>query len=174
MLPEVDGVVDQLLLPRIQPSLRTLTTPIRMRPRVTRFQAEDWTADPRFADFEREVDDLRRVDVTALSWRELLDRPERAFATLDRFIDLRIDYLPGVAVSLVRLRLLLALAGRRGAYGELVRGLRTRTSDANRALADLADLVRERPEWREAFSRESVDRLAERVMQRLGFCRDPE
>ena len=160
MLPEVDGVVDQLLPPRIRPSPRTLTTPIRMRPRVARFRAENWTADPRFADFEREVDDLRRVDVTALSWRELLDRPERAFATLDRFIDLRIDYLPGVAASLVRLRLLLALAGRRRAYGELVRGFRTRTGDANRALADLADLVQERPEWREAFARESVDRLS--------------
>jgi phosphohistidine swiveling domain-containing protein len=169
MLPEVDGVVDQLLPPRIRPSARTLTTPIRMRPRVARFQAENWTADPRFADFEREVADLRAVDVTALSWRDLLDRPERAFATLDRFIDLRIDYLPGVAASLVRLRLLLALAGRRRAYGELVRGFRTRTGDANRALADLADLVRQRADWREVFAREPLDGLAERVAQDRDF-----
>ena len=74
-----------------------------------------------------------------------------------------------MAASLVRLRLLLALAGRRRAYGELVRGFRTRTGDANRALADLADLVRERPEWREAFARESVDRLAERVADDADF-----
>jgi pyruvate,water dikinase len=169
MLPEVDGVVDQLLPPRIRPSLRTLTTPIRMRPRAARFRAENWTADPRFADFEREVADLRRVDLTALSWRDLLDRPEHAFATLDRFIDLRIDYLPGVAASLIRLRLLLALAGRRRAYGALVRGFRTRTGDANRALAELADLVRDRPDWREVFTGEPVDRLAERVAKAPDF-----
>ena len=41
MLPEVDGVVDQLLPPRIRPSPRTLTTPIRMRPRVARFRTEE-------------------------------------------------------------------------------------------------------------------------------------
>ena len=113
------------------------------------------------------------MDVTALSWRELLDRPERAFATLERFIDLRIDYLPGVAASLVRLRLLLALAGRRRMYGELVRGLRTRTGDANAALADLATLVCERPDWREVFARGPVDR-AERWLpkQRLAELRN--
>ena len=100
ILPEVDGVVDRLAPMRMRPTRRTLTALWRMGRLARRFSAANWTQDPRFAAFEREVARLRAVDVRALSWPRLLDRVDEAFAALERFIDLRIDYLPDVGVSL--------------------------------------------------------------------------
>jgi phosphohistidine swiveling domain-containing protein len=141
MLPEVDGVVDRLEAVRFRPTRRTPGTPLRMLRAAARFPVGQWTRDPRFAAFERDVAELRAVDVTRLGWADLLNRPERALATLDRFVDLRIDYLPSVALSIVRLRVLLTILGLGAAYGGLVRGLHTRTEDANRALRALAERV---------------------------------
>jgi pyruvate,water dikinase len=137
---------------------------------VARFHTENWTQDPRFVGFERRVTELRAVEVRSLGWRELLDQPEQAFATLDRLIDLRIDYLPGVGASMIRLRLLLVVAGLSRARGDLLRGIRTRTDDANHALTALADEIRKHPSWLEVFAREPVERLAITVAEDPDFA----
>ena len=111
ILPEVDGVVDRLAPMRMRPTRRTPTALWRMARLARRYSAENWTQDPRFAAFERAVARLRAVDVSSLSWPRLLDRVDEVFAALEGFIDLRIDYLPEVGVSLARLRLLLAVLG---------------------------------------------------------------
>jgi pyruvate,water dikinase len=141
ILPEVDGVVDRLAPMRLWPTRRTLTALPRMVRLARRFSAEQWTADPRFAAFERDVDRLRSVAVSALPWPGLLARVDDAFAVLEGFIDLRVDYLPEAGVSLARLRLLLAVLGLRTSYGGLTAGIRTRTGDANRALRNMSELV---------------------------------
>ena len=141
ILPEVDGVVDRLAPMRMRPTRRTLTALWRMGRLARRFSAANWTQDPRFAAFEREVARLSAVDVRALSWPRLLDRVDEAFAALERFIDLRVDYLPDVGASLLRFRLLLAVLGLTRAYDGLTAGIHTRTGDANRALRELAGLA---------------------------------
>ena len=156
ILPEVDGVVDRLAPMRMRPTRRTAGALGRIGRRARRFSTEDWTADPRFADFEREVARLRAIDVSTLAWPDLLARVDEAFATLEGFIDLRIDYLPDVGVSLVRLRLLLAALGLTSASAGLTAGIRTRTGDANRALRSLAALADD-PAAFEAALREYVD-----------------
>lgn len=143
ILPEVDGVVDRLATMRMRPTRRTLTALGRMGRLARRFATENWTEDPRFAAFERAVARLRGVDVRALPWPDLLDRVDAVFAVLDAFIDLRIDYLPGVGVGLARLRLLLVVLGLTRAYAGLTAGIHTRTGDANRALRSLAALADE-------------------------------
>ena len=138
VLPEVDGVVDRLLPLTVRPTPQTVTTPWRVARRAARYAPERWTDSPRFAAFEADVARLRAVDVTTLGWSDLLDRVDDAFAVLDRFISLRVEYLPGVAVRLLRARLLLAVLGLHRAYAGLVAATRTRTGDANRALRALA------------------------------------
>ena len=134
ILPEVDGVVDRLAPMRMRPTRRTPTALWRIGRLARRYSAANWTQDPRFAAFEREVARLRAVDVSALSWPRLLNRVDEAFAALEGFIDLRVDYLPDVGASLLRLRLLLAVLGLTRAYAGLTAGIHTRTGDANHAL----------------------------------------
>src|SRR5918993_2284354 len=141
ILPEVGGVVDRLAPMRIRPTRRTPTGLWRMASLARRFSTEIWTEDPRFAEFEREVARLRGVDVSALPWPALIARVDDAFAALDGFIGLRVDYLPDVGVSLARLRLLLAVLGLTRSYAGLTAGIHIRTGDANRALRALAALV---------------------------------
>lgn len=139
MLPEVRGVVDRLLPMKLRPTLRTATTPWRIARRAARYAPEHWTEDPRFAAFEADIARLRAVDVPALTWPDLLARVDDAFAVLDRFISLRIDYLPSVALRLPRFGAMLAVLGLTRAYAGLTAGIRTRTGDANRALRALAN-----------------------------------
>ena len=140
ILPEVGGVVDRLAPLRMRPTRRTATALGRMTRLARRFGTENWTADPRFAAFERELVRLGAGDVRTLPWRALLARVDEAFAVLEGFISLRVDYLPGVGLSLLRLRLLLAVLGLTKSYAGLMAGIRTRTGDANRALRALAGL----------------------------------
>jgi rifampicin phosphotransferase len=163
MLPEVDGVVQQLLPPRPRPTLKTFTTPLRMRGRIRSFDPAEWTADRRFAAFEREVAELRSADHSMLPWAELLRMPRRSLDVLDRFIDLRIDYLPRAGVDLVRLRLRLALLGLLGSASSLTRGGTTRTTDANRALAAIAASIRANPAWWSTFDTADAEDLANRI-----------
>ncbi len=163
MLPEIEGVVDELVPPEPRPTLRTLSTPARALHRARRFDTRDWTADPRFATFESEVAELRALDPRALPWRELVGVPDRVLASLDGLISLRIDYLPHAGVSLVKLRARLALLGLLGEAGPLSRGIRTRTADANAELAALARVVASRPETVAAFRAAGAAEFAERL-----------
>ncbi|HET8780495.1 MAG TPA: PEP/pyruvate-binding domain-containing protein, partial [Agromyces sp.] len=160
MLPEVDGVVDRLVPPDPRPSLRTLATPFRMAPRIRRYRTDGWTEDRRFIEFDRDVRALRAVDPATLDWAELVHVPRRALDILDGLISLGIDYLPRVGFSLLRLRLLLGILGLGRESSPLLRGVHTRTGDANAALTDLAHAVADHEAWRAAFEAHDDDSLA--------------
>ena len=167
ILPEVDGVVDRLVPPRPRPTRRLLTAPARNLPRIRRFRPREWTRDPRFERFDREIRDLGALDPRALGWAELRGLPRRALATADLVTDLRVDYLPRSGVDLVALTVLRTLLGRRDGTGTV--GTRTRTEDANRALADLAGLVRADPELRAVVEQEPSS-LGERIEHDAAFA----
>jgi len=170
VLPEFGDVVQQLVPPVPKPTVRTFLTPLRMRHRIARFHTRDWMDDPRFVTFDRSVEELRHIDPQAVSWPDLLDVPGRAFDALDDFITLRIDYLPGVGASLLRLRLLLAVLHLGRNFGGLTLGGHTRTDDANVALRELAEQVRAERTWRAAFSELSVDELARTIVDEDTFA----
>ena len=172
ILPEIGGVVDRLAPMRMRPTRRTLSAPIRMARLARRFSSAQWTDDPRFAEFERGLERLRSVEVGALTWPELLARVDEAFAVLDGFITLRVDYLPDVGVSLARLRLLLAVLGLTGSYGGLMAGVHTRTGEANRALRELAGLVDD-PEAFEPALRRYADEYGHREVTSAFVVSEP-
>ena len=169
MLPEVNGVVQQLIPPVVRPTWRTLITPLRMRSRIRRFRPDGWTSDTRFAAYDQAITDLNAVDLETVAWAELLALPDQAFAALEGLIDLRIDYLPRVGVDLVRLRAWLTVLGLSGAFGDLIAAGQTRTADANRRLDDLADLIRHNSVWRQAFLDQPLAALTRRVGQDESF-----
>ena len=170
MLPEVDGVVDRLVPPDFHPTWRTLTTPLRMAPRVRRFHPEDWTADRRFAEFDRRIGALRALDLAALPWTELTRVPRTALGALDVLIGLRVDHLPGAGAALLRNRLLLAVLGLHRYAPGLVRGMRTRTDDANRDLARLAERIRTTPAWHDAVVGRDDDAVTDAVEHDPGLA----
>ncbi len=163
MLPETEGVVDELVPPEPHPTASTLTAPMRVIRQARRFDTRDWLSDPRFAIFDREVTELRSLDPRALAWPDLIGVADRVLTSLDGLITLRVDYLPHAGVSLLKLRVRLAVLGLLREAGPLSRGIRTRTADANEGLAGLAGLVASRPELLAAFRACGADDFERRV-----------
>ncbi|HWM06329.1 MAG TPA: PEP-utilizing enzyme [Actinophytocola sp.] len=169
LLPEIDGVVDQFVPPRPRPTRAMLTAPARLTRRIRRFTPAAWRHDPRFHRFRQEIQELGSLDPTTLTWSDLTATARRALATADLITDLRVDYLPRSGYDLLRLHAMLAVLGLRSRSARLTAGTRTRTEDANRALAELAAQVRDDPAVSEAFARLDGSALLERVTAEPGF-----
>lgn len=152
LLPEEDGVVLRLVPPVPHPTLRTLAATVSVALRARRFNPARWTQDRRFTTFLDNVRRLEAQDPRPLSWREVVGLAEEAFATMRGITDLRISYLPGAFVPQLKLRLMLLLLGKKHLGSLLVAGAETRTSQANRALEDLALQVRSHPGLMLAFA----------------------
>ena len=163
LLPERDGIVERFV-PRLpRPTTDTFPALIRFRQRIRRYHAETWSADPRFARFEQDVDELVAVEARSVAWADLFRLARRALAAVDVVTDLRVDYLPSMVISLLKLRAVLTLLGRSDLLGVLIVGGRTRTQDANRALDQLAGQVSPDPALTAAFAELDPTALAGRI-----------
>jgi phosphohistidine swiveling domain-containing protein len=162
-LPERDGVVERFVPPAPRPTLETPVAVARLVRRVVRYVPAHWTADPRFQRFEDGMSELAAVDLRGLGWTELMQHCRRTLEIADLLTDLRVDYLPGTAVALARLRALLMLLGSPVTVGSITAGARTRTGDANRAMQQLATRVGADAELRDAFTRLEPSTLAQRL-----------
>ena len=163
LLPEEDGVVLRLVPPVPHPTLRTLLAPVSVARRARRFNPARWTEDSRFTAFLENVRRLNEKDPQSLTWHEVVGLAEEAFATMRGITELRISYLPGVFVPQLNLRLMLLLLGKIRLAPTLVAGGETRTSQANRALEDLAAQVRSHAQLLQAFTRLRPDELLARL-----------
>ena len=145
LLPEDEyGVVDRLVPHTPRPTLGLLLAPWRLI-RSARYDPARWTDDLRFTEFLTRVTRLASQDLAAKRWPELITVPRQALDLITPIGDLRIDYLPGTALALVRLRVLLQVMHRKELFWRLVVGGRNRTEDANSALEALATQVRNAP-----------------------------
>ncbi|MEV0345309.1 PEP/pyruvate-binding domain-containing protein [Nonomuraea sp. NPDC050680] len=141
-LHEQDGVVYRFVPPSPRFTAGLPATPFRLVRRARRHDPARWTEDRRFQAFLAANLELAARDLTSMPWPELIRVPRQALDLVQPVTDLRIDYLPASGLALLRL-LLVVKALRRGAlFGELITGARTRTSDANQALEDLAEEAR--------------------------------
>ncbi|SEF70388.1 pyruvate, water dikinase [Nonomuraea solani] len=140
-LREEDGVVYQLIPPTPRPTVRMLGMPFRFVAKARRYDPARWTEDRRFRDYLGAVKELAARDLTAMPWATLLRMPRQALALVRPVADLRIDYLPGTGLALLRLLVAVRLLGRRELFADLLYGARTRTTDANAELARLAGLA---------------------------------
>ncbi|MET0479796.1 MAG: PEP/pyruvate-binding domain-containing protein [Mycetocola sp.] len=152
LLPEVDGVVTRFVPPSPRPTPRALTAPIRILWRARRFDPARWRADPRYAQFDTAVRMLRAAQPERMRWGSLLRMPRSVAAAIAPITGLRADYLPGSALAIGRLLLLLSVLGKRRLLGDLLIGARTRTTDGNDALVRLAAQVKEVPALQAVFA----------------------
>ncbi|WP_427131908.1 PEP/pyruvate-binding domain-containing protein [Pseudarthrobacter sp. S9] len=153
LLPEEDGVVLQLVPPVPRPTFRTLGAPVSIARRVRRYNPSRWSQDERFTGFLAESEQLKSQDPRQLGWSQLRAHVRRIFAVTGAITELRVSYLPGAFVPQLRLRLWLLLLGNRRLAASLMAGARTRTSQANRALEELADQVRADGDLGQSFTR---------------------
>lgn len=163
LLPEEDGVVIRLVPPVPRPTVRTLAAPVSVTRRARRFNPARWTQDSRFAAFLDSVRLLAAQDPRSLSWRGVVGLAEDAYATMRGITELRISYLPGSFVPQLKLRLLLLLLGKGHLASSLIAGAETRTSQANRALEELADRVRSQAGLARAFMELAPGELLSRL-----------
>ncbi|MBT2512267.1 hypothetical protein J7E82_01655 [Arthrobacter sp. ISL-30] len=163
LLPEEDGVVVQLVPPVPHPTIRTLAAPVSLTRRARQFKPTEWMEDPRFSEFLDRVERLNARDPGGLRWAEIVGMAEDCFATMRGITDLRISYLPGAFLPMLKLRAMLLLLGRLRLASALIAGAETRTSQANRALERLADVASADPELARAFVEADAGRLAELV-----------
>ncbi|MFF2318645.1 PEP/pyruvate-binding domain-containing protein [Arthrobacter sp. NPDC058097] len=152
LLPEEDGVVLQLVPPVPRLTLRTLAAPLTLARRARQFDMAGWKNDPRFVAFLEQVDRLNRRELEGLRWSEVVGVARESFATMRGVTELRSSYMPGIFLPMLRLRLMLLLLGRLKLAPALVAGAETMTSRANRALDQLAAMVRADPGLAGAFA----------------------
>ncbi|NKX56716.1 PEP/pyruvate-binding domain-containing protein [Arthrobacter mobilis] len=170
VLPEEDGVVVRLVPPVPRPTLRVLGAPLSVARRVDRYNPARWTQDPRFAAYEAAVRRLAAADLAGLTWSGLVRQAWDCFAALDLIAGLRVSYLPGSFVPQLKLRLLLLLLGVPRLGAELLAGAETRTTQANRALAELATLAGRDPLLRRAVETLDPPALLHRVRSTPEFA----
>ncbi len=163
LLPEEDGVVVRLVPPIPHPTIRTLAAPVSLVRRARQFNPASWTQDPRFSAFLENVEQLNGKDPGPLRWRAVVALVEESFATMRGITDLRVSYLPGVFVPLLKMRLMLLLLGKGKLAAALIAGAETRTSQANRALEQLAAVAADDPGLARAFAESDPGRLLELV-----------
>jgi len=149
-LLEEDGVVTRFVPPRPRPTPRILLAPFLVASRARRHDPARWQRDPRYLRYRESVREFAARDLGGMEWRALIRMPREALALVEPVTDLRIDYLPGSGVALVRLAVALKLSrGRRASrdlrLGDLLLDGRSRTEQANRDLEALAAVVRADP-----------------------------
>lgn len=165
LLPEEDGVVVQLVPPTPRPTLRALAAPLSVVRRSRRFKVADWKQDPRFIAFLEQVKRLDNLHPETMRWAAVVDIARQSFAAMRGITELRSSYLPGIFLPILRLRLMLLLLGRTHLASALVAGSETMTSRANRALEQLAGLVRDDPRLAAQFTSFDGSALLQRLEQ---------
>ncbi|MEV8148693.1 PEP/pyruvate-binding domain-containing protein [Arthrobacter sp. NPDC080073] len=163
LLPEEDGVVVQLIPPVPRLTLRTLAAPVSLLRRSRHYNPREWTQDPRFAQFLGEIERLNGMDLGPLRWPAVIELVEECFGTMRAIGDLRVSYLPGVLVPVLKMRLMLLFLGKMRLAPALIAGAETRTSQANRALERLASLVADDPGLSRAFREADPRQLLDQV-----------
>ena len=101
------GVVDRFVPVAPRPTPRVLLAPWRIATLAHRYDPARWTDDPRFAAFLNHVQSLAAQDLKTMPWSWLRDNPRQALDLVKPIGDLRIDYLPGTMLSLLRLFIVL-------------------------------------------------------------------
>jgi pyruvate,water dikinase len=145
------GVVDRLVPRTPRPTPGVVVAPWRVATLAHRYDPARWTEDPRFPDFLAHVRNLAAQDLRTMPWRWLKTIPRQALDLVQPIGDLRIDYLPGTGLALLRLWMALRLLGRSDLFSDLIVS-HTRTTDANRALEALAAQARDEPRLHDAVN----------------------
>jgi len=160
---EEDGVVVQFKPPQVHPSPSMLFMPWITMWRTRHYDPSRWEADPLLAEFITKARVLEQRDLKSLSWIQNIETMHESLVLIPRAMELRERYLPQAVLALAGLWLLLALARRGDRFGALVSGVKTKTTDTNQALEDLATQIRTDPILQDLFHSTQANELREEL-----------
>jgi hypothetical protein len=149
---EKDGVVLQFKPPQLHPSPSILFMPWITMWRTRHYEPSNWQSDRLIDDLTTRARTIDQRELKTLTWTQNLEIMHAALALIPRAMELRERYFPQALMGLAGLWLLLALARRSNYFGVLVSGVRTKTSETNQALEDLATKIRTDPALQSLFT----------------------
>jgi pyruvate,water dikinase len=156
---EEDSVVVQFQAPQVRPSPSMLWMPWITLWRTRHYDLSRWENDPSLTEYISKVRALDQRDLQSLTWEENLETLKELLELIPRSMELRERYLPQTLPGLAGLWLLLALAGCADRFGTLVSGVKTKTTETNQALEDLAKRIRADQTLHELFVRYDAQHL---------------
>jgi pyruvate,water dikinase len=168
---EEDGVVVRFEPPEVKPSPTMLVTPWLTLWRTRHSDPAQWETDPLIAEVLANAHELEKRDLQSLTWKQNVEILHASLALIPRVMQLRERYLPKAISGLGILWLLLALGGHRDRFGQLISGVKTKTTETNRALETLAEQVHHDEKLRELFARTEPNEL-QLVLQQSEAGRD--
>lgn len=139
---EEDGVVVQFKPPQVHPSLSMLFQPWLTLWRTRHSDLSHWDRDPLLAEYVAKVRAIEQRDLGSLTWKQTIATIKELLALIPHPMELRERYLPPALPGLAGLWLLLFLARRADRFGTLVSGVKTKTTETNQALEELARHIR--------------------------------
>jgi rifampicin phosphotransferase len=156
---EEDGVAVEFKPPQVQPSPGMLFTPWITLWRTRHYDLARWEADPLLAEFIGKARALESRDLKSLSWAQNVETLHEALVLIPRALELRERYLPQALLGLAGLWLLLTMAHHGDHFGVLVSGVKTKTTETNQALEDLAQQIRADKALHDLFARNDARTL---------------
>lgn len=148
---EEDGVIIRFEPPKMHPSPSMLLVPWMTMWRTRHYDPSHWEADPLLEELRTKARSLEQLDLQSLTGRQSIELLHEALALIPRVMELRERYFPQALLGLAGLWLLLSLTRHAARFGELVSAVKTRTTETNQALENLATLIRTDPALKELF-----------------------
>jgi rifampicin phosphotransferase len=156
---EEDGVVVQFQPPEVHPSPSMLFMPWITMWQTRHYDLSRWEDDPLLAEYIAKARALEKRDLQPLIWKQNIEIIKEVLSLIPQVMKLRECYLPKALLGLGGLLLLLSLARRRNQFGVLVSGVKTKTTEINAALEDLAKQIRSDKTLKDLFTREENEAL---------------
>ena len=161
LFEQQDGVVTRFTGEvHVHPTARVLLTPARLVWLALRYDPSKWGEDALFLDAQQRTGHLASLQLTMLTWTELLNAITEAL-TLPRPLagEMRRRYLPRALFTVAGLAVMLKLLGYSSYLGTLLSGAESETIAANHALEGLAAYVRSDDRLTAIFAGYEPDRL---------------
>jgi rifampicin phosphotransferase len=150
--------------PQVHPSPSMLFMPWITFWRTRHYDPSRWEADPLLGEYLARAHALEQLDLRPLTWRQNIEILHKSLALIPRVMQLRERYFPPALLGLASLWLLLALARRSDRFGALVSGVKTKTTETNQALEDLAAQIRTDTELQDLFQRTEARELRAKLV----------
>lgn len=160
---EEDGVIVQFKPPQVHPAPSMLFMPWITFWRTRHYEPSRWEADPLLAEYIAQAHTIEQRDLRPLTWRQNIEILHELLALIPCAMELRERYFPPALLGMASLWLLLALARHGDRFGALVSGVRTKTTETNQVLEDLATQIRNDPVLQGLFQRTEANELQARL-----------
>lgn len=145
----------------MRPTWRLALAPARLAWNAFRYAPADLHTDPELQQALQRARELEAIEPAGLSFSDLLSlvRKVRSLPALLAG-EPRSRYLPRAGLSAGALQLALAFLGKRHLSTDLISGLETQTTRANRVLTELSEAIRADPELHRLFAENEAGALA--------------